>query len=498
MTGFSRTRDILLREVLGRIQNKLQEVGRLQPGVQKRTIISSAMEKDKGRDRRQKTKELILDSTKHVANVVTPPVCKGMTTLLRSAFDKNFEIPTVTLGSENWSTAFTILKPYLLKIRNLKPVRVSEDGKTKYVYLNPALLKGTSADEFLELLRSQSDTGEVFQSISVESVCFSYDNWSHDQVLDSVLPDDIEKLSSYSKVGHLIHLNLRDHLLPYKDIIGQILLDKIPSTKTVVNKLNTIDNTFRNFQMEVIAGENDTVVTVKHAKCEFQFDFAHVYWNPRLGTEHERIHCLLERGDVLYDVFAGVGPFAVPAGKQKVQVLANDLNPKSFEWLQLNIKKNKVSDYVKAYNLDGRDFITTVVQQDLVARLESGQISQPFHVVMNLPAIAVEFLDAFWNILHGKEVDDLNILVHVYCFVKGAENYKKEALELVKDQLGFQLEEDEVNEVAFVRNVAPNKEMLRVSFKLPKIVLTSPKPVNDGPSPKKRKVSEVTEDESSV
>jgi tRNA (guanine37-N1)-methyltransferase len=249
--------------------------------------------------------------------------------------------------------------------------------------------------------------------------------------------------------------------------------------------------------MEVLAGDNDTVVTVKHSKCEFQFDFAHVYWNPRLGTEHERIHGLLKKGDVLYDVFAGVGPFAVPAGKQKVQVLANDLNPKSFEWLQFNIKKNKVSEYVKAYNLDGREFICKIVQQDLAGRVEAGQTNNPFHVVMNLPAIAVEFLDAFWNLLPGKEIGGLKIHVHVYCFIKGAEDYKHEALELVKDQLGFQLGNSHVDEVAFVRNVAPNKEMLRVSFQIPEVVLTSPKPLSETGtgSARKRKLSEITEDD---
>jgi tRNA (guanine37-N1)-methyltransferase len=47
-------------------------------------------------------------------------------------------------------------------------------------------------------------------------------------------------------------------------------------------------------------------------------------------------------GEVVCDVFAGVGPFAVPAGKRKVFVLANDLNPYSYSSLLGNIKTNKV------------------------------------------------------------------------------------------------------------------------------------------------------------
>ena len=45
----------------------------------------------------------------------------------------------------------------------------------------------------------------------------------------------------------------------------------------------------------------------------------------------------------MVDAFAGVGPFAVPAGKKGCGVLASDLNPASASALEANVKKNKVS-----------------------------------------------------------------------------------------------------------------------------------------------------------
>jgi tRNA (guanine37-N1)-methyltransferase len=112
----------------------------------------------------------------------------------------------------------------------------------------------------------------------------------------------------------------------------------------VVNKSSNIDNTFRNFEMEILArksGEengsknksekvpenksengdddsfgqisNDFVVSVRENGAKFMFDFSKVYWNPRLVTEHQKIVDLLKVGDLLFDVFAGVGPFSVPA-----------------------------------------------------------------------------------------------------------------------------------------------------------------------------------------
>jgi tRNA G37 N-methylase Trm5 len=51
---------------------------------------------------------------------------------------------------------------------------------------------------------------------------------------------------------------------------------------------------------------------------------------------------MFAEGEAVADVFAGVGPFAVPAGKRRVFVLANDLNPDSYESMEGNITTNKV------------------------------------------------------------------------------------------------------------------------------------------------------------
>ena len=64
---------------------------------------------------------------------------------------------------------------------------------------------------------------------------------------------------------------------------GAVALDKVAGAKTVVNKINIIDNTFRNFQMEVLAGEKNFITTVKENGVFFTMDFSKVYWNSKLG-----------------------------------------------------------------------------------------------------------------------------------------------------------------------------------------------------------------------
>ena len=76
--------------------------------------------------------------------------------------------------------------------------------------------------------------------------------------------------------------------------------------------------------------------------CRFRFDFSKVYWNSRLQTEHARLVDSFNVQDVVCDAFAGVGPFAIPAGKKGCGVMASDLNPASAEALTENAKLNKV------------------------------------------------------------------------------------------------------------------------------------------------------------
>lgn len=69
----------------------------------------------------------------------------------------------------------------------------------------------------------------------------------------------------------------------FRRIVAQVILDKLPHVKTVVNKLHEIDSVYRNFDLEILAGDQNTVVSCRESNAIFQFDFAKVYWNPRLS-----------------------------------------------------------------------------------------------------------------------------------------------------------------------------------------------------------------------
>lgn len=405
---------------------------------------------------------------------ISPPKCPGLTTLDTQRFNKTVSVPTITFEEQHNKNLMEIvkhLKQFLLKVAHFHAV---SNGK---IYLNPDVIQDWTdlPTEAIEKFNFKSS------DFKFEDVEFTYENWKADELVKAIIPDGIEPATSFSKIGHILHMNLKDNLLPYKTAIAQIFMDKTPGCRTVINKAQSIDNTFRNFQIDLLLGDPDYQVQTKENGVVFEFDFSTVYWNPRLSTEHERLVNMLNSNDVLYDVFAGVGPFAVPAGKKKVNVLANDLNPHSFKWLEHNVKKRKVQHQVKTFNKDGRDFILQDVRNHLLDRIEQRNNEQKeysIHIAMNLPGLAVTFLNAFVGLLKNNEkgFNDSNKIpvpiCHCYCFVKGVDDPKVMAQNLVEENLGFKLVPGEtLKEITFVRNVAPNKDMMRIDLLLTSDIL---------------------------
>lgn len=311
------------------------------------------------------------------------------------------------------------------------------------------------------------------------------------------------RVSSFTTVGHLLHINLKDNLLQHKHEIGKALLDNNPRALAVVNKLNTIDNTYRNFDIEIIAkregceksDEDLMIVEVNENKCRFQFDFSKVYWNSRLCTEHERIiKKLLKPTDIMFDLFAGVGPFAVPAAKAKCLTYANDLNPESVKWLSVNMKRNKVTlSKYEIYNLNARDFILGEMKSRLfdiykMVDDEDLAIKPTIHIVMNLPALAPTFLKHFVGLfkpevdaqytINSKSLNDLfrrqeiNHVVYCYCFLKGIfDDPKAQVKSIMEEHMGRDLTQEQLVDISRVRNVAPYKDMYRADIKLDESIL---------------------------
>lgn len=430
-------------------------------------------------------------------SLLVPIGVRGMKNVDRDKFVRDITVPVLTILGDQVSKVIPICKHYLLKLEKFRAVHnvenASQPSYNKCVYLNPEqVTKWLDIAENDRILLKKYNVNE--SQLEMRKFQLLYDHFKYDAIFKAVLPENEETVSGFSQIGHIIHLNLKDHLLEYRHLIGQVLVDKIKLCRTVVNKNNIIDNTYRNFSMEVIAGDEDFMVNVKENGCRFEFDFSKVYWNPRLCQEHERILNLLNPEDVLFDIFCGVGPFAIPAAKRGCRVYANDLNPESFKWLNHNAKINKLDlDFFKTHCKDGKDFICDIFKYFIIdcclgnKKLESGKI----HITMNLPAMAVEFLKHFKGLINRidlKEKNDFDVIVHVYCFAIG-EDVCSVAKQMVNENIEMDVSSN-IIEIFNVRNVSPKKEMMRVSFKLTKEILFYQNLENKIDEPPNKKICE--------
>ncbi|KAI3714725.1 hypothetical protein L6452_21684 [Arctium lappa] len=355
---------------------------------------------------------------------------------------------------------------------------------------------------------------------------------------------------SYWGAGHIAHLNIPDELLPYKDVIAKVIYDKNqPRIQTIVNKVGSIANEFRVPKFEILAGKPDMVTEVKQYGATFKLDYGLVYWNSRLEHEHIRLVNKFRQGEIICDMFAGIGPFAIPAAQKGCLVYANDLNPDSIRYLKVNADINKVNNNLHTCNMDARIFMSQLMtvpigeskldasafgssvkgnidesmkanseernagnnlcsqegdnispmnKESNVAAAErspesckeengslkcsdvktkgsknkrlktsvpcTGKPWEHFdHVIMNLPASALQFLDVFRGLIQRKYWKRSLPWIHCYCFIRSNETQGSVVSE-AESLLNAKIHEPLFHRV---RDVAPNKAMYCLSFQLP-------------------------------
>jgi len=122
---------------------------------------------------------------------------------------------------------------------------------------------------------------------------------------------------------------------------------KLPYINNVV-KLGKIHGKKRIPDVSLIYGDRTETVH-KENYCKFKLDVARIMWSKGNTGERLRMSRLPMDGEVIIDMFAGIGYFTIPMAvhSNPEKIYAIEINPTSYSYLCENVKLNKVEDVVE-------------------------------------------------------------------------------------------------------------------------------------------------------
>ena len=221
--------------------------------------------------------------------------------------------------------------------------------------------------------------------------------------------EELKQFRAFDIVGDIAVVKLPKGLLPKKRLIGQALMQVHRHVRTVLNQTAPVRGEFRTRELEVIAGEPRTETLYHEGGCSFKVDLAKTYFSPRLATERLRVAKLVKPGEIVTNLFAGVGSYSVIIARHSMaaHIYSIDKNPAAFEYMRENIRINKVGDRVVPILGDARE----VVEAHLRGKAN--------RVLMPLPELAREFFDVALLALKPE-----GGVVHFYDFGKEPELFR--------------------------------------------------------------------------
>lgn len=210
------------------------------------------------------------------------------------------------------------------------------------------------------------------------------------------VPDELRPLlpSSYDVLGSIAIVKMADEVLPYASDIGRAIMAVQKSIRTVCVDSGVAER-FRTRRVRVVAGENTTETMHREYGMTLRLDVSKVFFSPRLANEREIVARQVREGEVVIDMFAGIGPFSILIAKTRAPkvVYAIDMNPDAIRSMQENLVLNKVTA-VKPILGDAREELPKLEMAD--------------RIIMNLPHEASKYI--------GDAIDRLKPggVVHYY------------------------------------------------------------------------------------
>ena len=166
--------------------------------------------------------------------------------------------------------------------------------------------------------------------------------------------DEIERApKSWAVVGSVVLVTFADDC-PDREAVGEALLDLHGEADTVLAH-EGVSGDHREPSVSVVAGAGDTETVHTEHGTRYALDFAEVMFSPGNQAERVRMGEVVESGERVFDMFAGIGYFTLPMARAGAEVTAAERNPAAFRFLIENAMLNDASERVSAFRADCRE-----------------------------------------------------------------------------------------------------------------------------------------------
>jgi len=262
-------------------------------------------------------------------------------------------------------------------------------------------------------------------------------------------------LRSLDIIGDIAVIEVKPEFNEIKHEIADKILKEVKYIKVVVEKKSPVSGEYRVMDLEWLAGERRFTTIHREYGCIFKLDISKVYFTPRLSTERMRIARMVRAGEVIVNMFAGIGTYSIIIAKRALEkpskIYSIDINPHAYDYALENVKINKVEDIVIPILGDAKEVITSRLME--VAD----------RVLMPYPELALKYLE--YAIMALK---DSGGIIHAYDFIKYMKNEdpRNKMKERYEEKLKEFNVEYEILDIRRTGEVAPREYRMVIDIKI--------------------------------
>jgi len=278
---------------------------------------------------------------------------------------------------------------------------------------------------------------------------------------------------SYDIIGDIAVVKVPSELDGYEKEVGEAVHEIHPYLRAVFRETGEErEEVERTRQLRLIwsepsqsietgsTGDKGSVGRTVHTEygCRFAVDVEKVFFSPRLSFERMRVAKQVKPGEVVVNMFGGVGIYAIIIAKvcpQVEKIYTVDVNPVAYELAKENVAMNKFSGKVIPILGDSREYCMRELR---------GVCDR---AIMVLPKSGTSFLDAAVVALKERGECILNFYVEIAGDV--LENEVNSVIDKVESKLsGYGVERCEVDTWRIASKVGPRRYHAAIDFRVTK------------------------------